>query len=78
MSGGKVIHTVVMRDRVWVGTDDGHEKCATYVERNAKSRTISEGDSLWWQGGRAYWTPKEHGGNTKLHDIVIPRIGEKR
>jgi CxxC motif-containing protein (DUF1111 family) len=51
--GGKVIETIDTGDKVWVNTNDKHSECAVYVERNAKSRSISEGDMLWWQAGCA-------------------------
>ncbi len=63
MVGGKVIESVVLPDKVWVDVrDTNHPKdtCAIYVERNEDSEAISIGDSLWWQGGCSYWTPKEN------------------
>lgn len=50
--------------------DDGRE-CAVYVQRSPASRSISEGDSLWWQGQSAYWTPK----NRAFEDLRLGRIG---
>jgi hypothetical protein len=91
MVGGKVIETVLQAGRVWVNVCDRvHPKdtCAIYVERNANSEAIQMGDSLWWQGGVAYWTPQEYtavGCQHREHtdctghvgtdyDIQIPRL----
>lgn len=58
------------------------ETCAIYVEKNATSDLIAYGDSLWWQGSDALWTPKanckpdgsgQRGGVD--YDIRIPRRG---
>ena len=83
--GGKVIETMVLADRVWVNTDEASTyqtssgewvtipstECAIYVERTAESRAISEGDSLWWQGRWAFWTPR----NRAFEDRRLSRIG---
>lgn len=59
MVGGKVIETIVLPDKVWINTRDAHStsECAIYVENDAKSRTVSEGDTVWWQSDIAMWTP---------------------
>lgn len=83
MIGGKVIETIVLPDKVWVNCQDDHSTstCAIYVARDAKSRSISEGDTVWWQSGVAMWTPtatRNTPGEKKggVHfDIQIPRIG---
>lgn len=79
--GGKVVESIVLEDRVWVNTHDGGSgcrkmtckghTCAIYVERTPESRTISEGDSLWWQGDFAFWTPV----NRAFSDYRLKRIG---
>ena len=88
MVGGIVIETLDCGSRVWVNCKERHysDTCAIYVERNDKSLTIKKGDSLWWQGGNAYWTPEENrtiepedgsstpGAGTR-YDIAIPRLG---
>jgi len=61
--GGRVIETIDTGDKVWVNTNDKHSECAVYVERSAESRSISEGDMLWWQAGVCYWTPYDGMGN---------------
>jgi hypothetical protein len=69
--GGKVLETIVLSDRVWVNTiDDGHE-CAIYIMRTPESRSISEGDTVWWQGKHAFWTPK----GRPFRDRELLRIG---
>jgi len=60
--GGKVIETIDAGDKVWVNTYDNHSECAVYVERTVESRSISEGDKLWWQAGTCYWTPYDSKG----------------
>ncbi len=69
--GGKVIETLVLADKVWVNTSDHGDECAIYVERTPESRTIGEGDSVWWQGERAFWTPR----NRAFRDRPLQRIG---
>lgn len=69
--GGKVVETIVLEDRVWINTSDDGDECAIYVERTPESRTISEGDSLWWQSGWAFWTPR----NRAFEDRRLNRIG---
>jgi len=90
MIGGVVIEKIVLSDRVWVMCVERHELChdkrALYVERNAQSERINPGDSLWWQGKVAMWTPysirTNHGLKNAMqfrcgvdYDIEIPRIG---
>ena len=83
MVGGKVINMVRLADCVWVQCeettrtydDSGRRKgqystqCAIRV-RDAKEMKV--GDSLWWQGNRAMWTPKPDDGR---EDIVLERVG---
>lgn len=90
MIGGTVTETIHLPDRIWVNTVDDDEKrndhCAIYVERNDKSERIKPGDSVWWQGGNAMWTPYANRGCNRPqgapeqrggvdYDIRIPRIG---
>jgi len=76
MVGGTVGGIRVLEDRIWVNCWDKPykhiEECAIYVERNADSEQIKIGDSLWWQGRFALWTPRPEDGR---HDVEIPRIG---
>lgn len=79
--GGKVVETIVLPDKVWVNTHDGASgckrmdckghTCAIYVERTVESRSISEGDTVWWQGQWAFWTPA----NAVFHERKLKRIG---
>lgn len=84
MVGGTVIETIVLPEKVWVNCDEARSyeaeggwvtipsrECAIYVERTPESRSISEGDSLWWQGGWAMWTPR----NRAFEDRKLKRIG---
>lgn len=82
MIGGKVIETIVLPDKIWVNCQDtvNSGTCAIYVAKDARSRSISEGDTVWWQSGIAMWTPtatqntpaKKQG----VHfDIQLPKIG---
>ncbi len=84
--GGTVIDHMVLEDKVWINTLDHGDECAIYVEKTAKSRCISEGDSVWWQGSNAYWTPKMNrisseqsaklGHKEGIHsDISLKRLG---
>ena len=91
MVGGKVIEVVSQDGRLWVNVRDiNYPKatCAIYVERNETSERIKPGDSLWWQGGVAMWTPQEYASVGCQHrehidctgragvdyDIQIPRL----
>lgn len=75
MIGGNVIETIVLPDKVWVNCREGNGTCAIYVTNTDKSRTISEGDTVWWQSGHAYWTPKSDGQTIGPADIKLERIG---
>ena len=81
MVRGIVIETINLDDRVWVnsrGVGGKHnDQCAIYVEKNAKSLSISEGDRFWWKGRYAMWTPYGSTGKPvgDEFDIEIPRIG---
>lgn len=78
--GGRVVETIVLPDRVWVNTDDSRDEhrpnlCAIYVERTPESRTIAPGDCVWWQGERAFWTPRSIGADVPFVDRKLKRIG---
>lgn len=77
MIGGKVIETLLYKNRIWVNTQDRNDTCAIYVEDTPESRSISEGDSIWWQGGYAYWTAKSREGRKSIGkpDYRLKRIG---
>jgi hypothetical protein len=71
MVGGIVIETIDTGDRIWVNCKDRDysNTCAIYIERTPESRSISEGDSIWWQGWSAFWTPS----NNAFHDKKLRR-----
>jgi len=82
MIGGVVIEIIELNDRMWINCREkiGHHECAIYVEKTNKSRSISEGDIIWWQAGWAMWTPAfnrgEYGSRCgKDFDIRLKRIG---
>lgn len=56
------------------------DTCCVYVDESGfkeDDRVIQLGDSLWWQSGKCYWTPK--GNRGKLchvdFDIPLPKVG---
>lgn len=78
--GGRVVEVVAMSpSKVWVNTDDNwhrrhgthQNECAVYVDPDGQ--TIRPGDSLWWQGPTAYWTPQDRPFGAS--DIPLKRIG---
>lgn len=78
MIGGTVIETVDAGDRIWINCREETSECAIYVERDAKARTVAEGDTVWWQGKEAMWTPKDFHPNGRSgidFDIRLKRIG---
>ena len=80
MIGGTVIETIETEDKIWINCreDQYGDECAIYVEKDAKARTVAEGDSVWWQDRQAMWTPKEFrpkGRSGIDHDIRLKRIG---
>lgn len=34
--------------------------CAIFVKKDGNAMRIEVGDALWWQGGRAFWTPQQN------------------
>ena len=82
MVGGTVTEVLKKHDRIWVNTAEDHDECAIFIERNTVSESVKLGDSLWWQGENAYWTPVENHRRPESElkcgtdfDIAIPRIG---
>lgn len=87
MVGGIVIEVSELRLRpevIFVDTHDTKYKqtCAILVEKNETSLKIEPGDSVWWQCGKAYWTPKANINKdiSKLkchvdYDIEIRKVG---
>lgn len=83
MVGGIVIEASESKLRpelIFVDCRESGSTCGIYVEKNAASLQIEIGDFVWWQGRKAYWTPRlpgneERGPNCIGRDIPIPRIG---
>ncbi len=93
MVGGRVVEVSEVKNRpdvLYVDCADFQyrrkrpDTCAIYIEKNRTSELIEIGDSLWWQGRFAMWTPlrncvPEDGGEDLRcgidYDIEIPRIG---
>ena len=69
--GGKVKDVLIHENRVFINTiDDGYE-CAIYVERDRNSERVSSGDTVWWQGERAYWTTEDE----EIEECTLKRRG---
>jgi hypothetical protein len=88
MVGGKVIGIVRKRgEPTTVNVEDTHhpgDTCGIEVwERRADNGTpvvIEIGDSIWWQGREAMWTPHVRTNRPpdkcgKTWDIHLPRVG---
>ncbi len=75
MVGGIVIDIVKeSADRWWVNCGARFElqnpgQCAIFV--NPGGEAIDVGDSLWWHGGGAFWTPADR----SRVDVRIMKIG---
>lgn len=84
MVGGIVIETrTINSTKVWVNVEErprtGSHKpdvCAIYVnpvvEQPRMRVNIQRGDSLWWQGEWAMWTPEP---DRTFIDLRLKRIG---
>lgn len=72
MIGGTVIEVVPCSGRIWVNTADKRDTCAIYIEDSPDARQIHPGDTVWWQGVHALWTPR---GQTRIVDRRLKRIG---
>lgn len=90
MTGGVVIQTCVLPDKVWLlcaevprgrkPAEGPAQTTGVYVQPTAKARTVSEGDVIWWQGPSVLWTPMCQLGNKpgvqgRTFDIELERIG---
>lgn len=78
--GGTVLETIVLEDRVWIDTNDrppGRKpnRCAIYVEKTPAARAITPGDTVWWQGRWAFWTPRSLGDPPPFIERKLARIG---
>lgn len=59
MPKATVIETIELPDRMWINTKDiqNNAICAIFLEKNPKSRSISERDMIEWNDFEAFWTP---------------------
>ena len=70
--GGKVTEVIILKDKVYIDTDDKGDKCAIYVELDDFSKQVSVDDIVWWQGRCAFWTTKDR----KTHiETILTRLG---
>lgn len=69
MVGGKVIKVRRFPTSVVVFMQDGNDFAGIRLRPN--NYDIRRGDTLWWHGRHAYWTPKHR----RLEDVQIERIG---
>lgn len=83
MVGGTVIEIIPLDDRIWINcrdTTSPSSTCAIEVAKDAKARSVSEGDTVWWQDKFAMWTPAclqgKAGGRSGIDfDIRLGKIG---
>lgn len=79
MVGGVVIETLKTSDgTVWMNIKDNHSssQSAIHVKADAKARSVSPGDSMWWQGESAFWSPNAHqGAGLKYPEILLCKVG---
>lgn len=84
--GGTVTETIILPDKIWINTKEKEHyrsECAIYVEDSPAARCVSKGDTVWWQGNTAYWTPKNKNGQPierkdgkcSVSDIKLKRQG---
>lgn len=48
----------------------GSQRCC--IRAREREDPVRIGDSIWWQGRRAYWTPQPFDGRA---DVVLERVG---
>ena len=82
MTGGYVIETILTtEDTVWINCRDkvNHGTCGIYVPGTEEARSVSPGDTIWWHGFTAYWTPvttyDHEGERVGPADIEMNKIG---
>jgi len=66
MIGGTVVETIIVDDKVWINCKESPKRsttCAIYVDKTPEACSVSEYDMVWWQGGYAFWTPRDQEGN---------------
>lgn len=86
MVGGKIVGLARGRDSTLVHVLDSHSKdeCSIRIKEyrvdNGERVVVSVGDSIWWQGDSAMWTPSSCDKTVVddcgvVWDIHLPRIG---
>lgn len=61
---GKMIDVV----RIWCLDRNGDER-AVYAKRYVDCK-VEPGDSVWWQGGKVFWTPKDR----SVIDVPLEKV----
>lgn len=75
MVGGIIVDIVkVDAGKWWVNCVENFvrrtpDQCAIYLD--PLGRPVDVGDTVWWQGRSAFWTPADR----SLIDVKLPRIG---
>ncbi len=77
--GGIVVNVIDSEDKIWVNTREreysGDEGTAIYIKKpDIENFKIRIGDSLWWQGGIAFWTVRG-AQESKDIEIKLERLG---
>jgi hypothetical protein len=82
MVGGIVANSIHDEEKEIVNIEVASKRysdtCRIKVEMNNKSRSVSVGDTVWWQGDFVYWTPYKKRSNnmpTGPEDIKLKRVG---
>jgi len=69
--GGVVKEISYANGVVSVDTFDDYDRCAVDMRQDENSLSIERGDTVWWQSGFCYWTPKSR----NRSDVKIKKIG---
>ena len=69
MVGGKVSRVIIELLFVQLLVRDGNDKALIKVAKSEASEKVQPGDSIWWQGRKAYWT----GGSG--NEVALDRVG---
>jgi hypothetical protein len=73
MIGGKITEVYRFPDCISIVVKDRPYNVEEFlvIDLVINNHPLRRGDSLWWQSGNAYWTPKDK----SQEDVAIPRIG---
>ena len=75
MIGGIVKETNTIKQGVEIvveGTGcEQFDTLAIKVVATPEARSVSEGDSIWWQGHKAFWQPKSC---KEVSDVVLEKV----